>query len=71
MLVPLTMDWREDLLINQSGTAQFGHEPMSKHLLEPTLMMVISLILRLVFRSYVNHDIACRKYTLVPCPHHL
>jgi hypothetical protein len=71
MLVSFTMDWKNCLLVNQSGTAQFSHEPMSKHLLESTLMMIISLILRLVFRAYVNNYIACRKYTLIPCPYHL
>lgn len=45
-------------LIHQSRTAQLRHEPITKHLLEASLVMIEPLLALVIHRAYIDDDIA-------------
>lgn len=62
---------KDGSLVNQSSAAQFRSEPMSKYLLESSLMVIVSLILRLVFRTHINNYATCLENSLIPGPYEI
>lgn len=45
-------------LVHQSRTAQLHHEPIAKHLLEASLVMIEPLLALVIHRAYIDDDIA-------------
>jgi len=47
----------------------FGGESMAKYLFEPSLMVIVSLIFRLIFGANVHHNGTSRQNIFIAGPH--
>ena len=57
-----------DKLIYEAGTTELCLKTVPKDLIEPALMVVVSMLARIIHTANVYYDITCGEDTGVPRP---
>lgn len=57
-----------DQLIYEPGTTELCLKTVPEDLIEPALMMVVSMLARIIHTANVYYDITCGEDTRVPRP---
>lgn len=59
---------RIDQLICKPSTTELCIKPIPEHLVEPALVMVVSMLARIIHATNVHHDITRGESTRISCP---